>query len=80
MKIEVARHAIRAGLRSGRELEALLGALKVDTEPEEYREHARAIAHAIHTIQDATLSRAFSFHPQLEAEMETEIAKYGRYL
>jgi hypothetical protein len=80
MDLDLARHVVRAGFRAGRELEALLGAVKRGTAPEEYATFARAVATAIHEIQEATLNKAIAEHPSLESEIEGNIAKYGRYL
>jgi hypothetical protein len=80
MDIDVARYMIRIGLRCGRELESLLAALKAGTTETEYKGHARAIAGAIHEIHNVTLEKAFGAYPELEAEMDSDVQKYGRYL
>jgi hypothetical protein len=80
MDIDLARHVVRAGFRAGRELEALLAVVKQGTEPEEYASFRRAVATAIHEIQEATLKKAMVEHPGLEGEIEGSIAKYGAYL
>lgn len=80
MKIDVARHMIRSGFRSGGELEGLLGVLKAECEPEVYRQHALVIAAAIDAIHQATVSKAIALFPALEAEVDVQIETYGRYL
>jgi hypothetical protein len=80
MDIDLARHVVRSGLLAGRDLEGLLAPLKAGCSDAEYREHARAIADAIHHVNAATIGRAIATYPELEAEVEASVAKYGVYL
>lgn len=77
---ELARHLVRVAFRSGRELEGALGVLKAACEPDEYRDFAKGIAGAIDGIHVALVNKAIAAYPELEAEIEADLQKYGRYL
>ena len=78
--IDLARHVIRTAFRSSRELGGLLGVLKQHCKPDEYDGHARDIAAVIASIQLKVVGRITAARPELDAEIETMIAKYDRYL
>jgi len=78
--MDVARHIIRAAFRSARELENLLGLLKSHCSPEEYQIYATAIGTAIASIHLEVMNRVTDDFPTLEAEIEADIKKHGRYL
>ncbi|HZP20085.1 MAG TPA: hypothetical protein VFB16_07720 [Bauldia sp.] len=80
MDIDVARHMIRAAFRTSRELEGVLQFLKEICPDEEYRPLALGIAAAIDRIGIALIEPAEAAHPELRAETEASIARYGRYL
>jgi hypothetical protein len=80
MDIDVARYVIRACFRSGRELDDVRGFLKDHCSTSEYETYGKAIATAIATIQLEIANRIISAHPALEGEIESMIARYGRYL
>ncbi|GEM_PF-922086 len=80
MDIEIARHLIRTAFRSSGELSALLPLLKEHCGTEEYKNYAQGVAAAIHGINIALIDKATASFPELESEMESYIAKYGRYL
>lgn len=80
MDIELARQAIRAAFRSQHELSELVPSLKDRCEPNEYRDFAKAIAFALHTINVALTNTLTSIYPELEKEIEESIAKHGRYI
>lgn len=80
MENNLARYVVRAVFRSESELVGLLGLLKDQCGPEEYKDYARAIATAIDGINVNVLDKILSSHPQLGAEIETDIAKFGRFL
>lgn len=79
MDIDFARLAIRAGFGAGRELETLIHITKERWEPAAHKEFTLGIARAIAEIQDATMNKAFAAFPELEAEVDAAINKYGRY-
>jgi hypothetical protein len=80
MDINLARHVIQSCFGSARELEGLLVLLKEHCTADEYQTYAKAIATAIASIHIEIVNRITSSHPELEAELEASIAKYGRYL
>lgn len=69
---------IRVSFRVGRELRDLLPRLKEQCSPEEYKDHARAIAGALHGVSTALIDRALAAHPELSARIEVELAESGR--
>ena len=80
MDIDVARHIVRTAFRSGRELESLLSMLKAHCKPDEYNGYAKAIAAAVASIHLEVINRVTADFPALEAEIEAQINKHGRYL
>jgi hypothetical protein len=62
----------------GRELEELLPRLKEQCSTEEYKDHARVIAGAIHGVNTALIDRALAAHPELRDRIEAELAEFGR--
>jgi hypothetical protein len=76
----LAKHVVKAVFQSGGRLEQLLHLLKEQCDEAEYAEYRMAIAKAIHGIGNELLKKAYSSHPQLEEEIESEIKKYGRVL
>ena len=80
MDIELARDVVRAAFRSSSQLQSLLGALKTRCRPDEYQEYARGIATAIDTIGVSLIDKALAEHSELSAEIDTSIAKDGRYV
>jgi hypothetical protein len=69
---------IRVSFRIGRQLKDLLLPLKEQCGPEEYRDHARAIAGALHGVSTALVDRALAAHPELSKRIEAELAESGR--
>lgn len=80
MDIEMARQVIRTAFRSGAELEDLLKQLKKRCSPDEYQDYARGIAAAVDAIGVGLINKATAAYPQLHAEIEASIAKYGRFI
>jgi hypothetical protein len=79
MDIDFARDAVRASFRAGAELQELLLLSKERLAPEERKEFALGIAEAIYGIAVATMNKALAAHPELEAEIEADLAVFGRY-
>jgi len=79
MDIETARDVVRAAFRSSSELRKLLMTLKERCRAEEYQDYARNIAAAIDAIGVSLTNKALAEHPELSSEIETSIAKDGRY-
>jgi hypothetical protein len=79
MDIDVARDVVRAAFRSSSTLQDLLGTLKGRCRPEEYQDYTRSIAAAIDAIGVSLINKALAEHPELNSEIETSIAKTGRF-
>jgi hypothetical protein len=80
MEKELAWHLIRATFRSTAELQALIPLLKEHCGEKEYKIYGRALARAIDKINVELANRIFSSHPELKAEVESKISKYGRVI
>jgi hypothetical protein len=78
MDKDIAREVIRAAFRSGSELEKLLGVLKDRCNAEDYKIYARQVAMAIDGIHVALLNKVLAQFPELEAEIEANLARTGR--
>jgi hypothetical protein len=80
MDKELARDVIQAAFSSGRELETLIAPLKVGCTPDDYKFFLRQIAMAINGIHTALVDEAVKRFPELEAEMESNLARTGRVM
>ena len=80
MDIDMARHMMRVAFQTARELQDLMGFLKENCSPEEYKDHARAIATAIDTTNVALIHRALAAYPELDSELDAKLAKYQRFI
>ena len=80
MDIDVARHTVRQSFRLGRELQDSLLFLKERCTAADYKAYAIDIATAIDAVNTALLKKAIAAYPELEREIERQIASYGRYL
>jgi hypothetical protein len=78
MQKDIAREVVRAVFRSGRELEKLLPILKTGCNAEEYKTYTRQVATAIDGIHVALLNKVLKHFPELEAEIEANLARTGR--
>ena len=71
---------VRTAFRAGGVLTDDLPLLKAHLPPATYRERAIAIAAAVHAIHEALLVPALAAFPELDAEIEASIEKYGRFI
>jgi hypothetical protein len=78
MDKDVARYIIRAAFRCSGELEELLPVLKARCSPDEYKAFALEIAKIIDDVGVALINRMLSLYPDLEAEIEANLARSGR--
>lgn len=78
MDKHVAREVVRATFRCGSELQKLLAVLKANCSPEEYKIYTRRVAAAIDGIHKALLDNVLERFPELESEIEKNIARTGR--
>ncbi len=80
MDKDIARHLIRANFRCSRELQEVMSLLKGQLTQDAYVSVAHKIAAAIAAVGDALTNTALAEHPDLEAEVESGLARYDRYL
>lgn len=78
MNKDVAREIIRASYRSGSELERLIPLLKKQCTADEFKHLVRQVAMAIDHINTALIDDVIERFPELEAEIEANIARTGR--
>ncbi|MBV9558139.1 MAG: hypothetical protein JO254_13800, partial [Pseudolabrys sp.] len=77
MDKDLARQVIRVAFASGRELETLVAPLKAGCAAEEYKYWMRQVAMAIDGVQVALVNKAIAKFPDLEAEIEANLARTG---
>ena len=80
MEKDVARHVIRVAFRTAAELQELMSLLKRQCSAEEYKGYALGFAAAIDGISVALTNKVLSSHPELTDEIETCLAKFGRFI
>jgi len=78
MDIDIARHVIRTVFRSGRELEGLIPLEHCDAQ--EYAIFGKGVAHALAAMTTELTNKVLSAHPELNDQIEADLAKYGRFL
>jgi hypothetical protein len=80
MDKNVAREIIRAVFRSESELETLLSVLKTRCSTDDYKIYAHQVSTAIDGINVALLNKVLSRFPELQAEIESNLARTGRVM
>ncbi len=80
MDIHIARHVMRSVFRSARELEALIPLLKEHCDSEDYATYGKGVAMVLATMSTELTGKILAAHPELNKEIDADIAKYGRYL
>jgi len=80
MDKDLACEIIRTAYRSGNELGTLIGVLKARCAPEDYQYFVRQVAMAIAGIHVALVDTVLSRHPELEAEMQANLARTGKVM
>ncbi|MBN8966919.1 MAG: hypothetical protein J0G95_00425 [Rhizobiales bacterium] len=80
MDKDIARHLIRANFRCSRELQEIMLLLKRELSQDTYEPIAHKIATAIAAVGDALTNTALAAHSDLEAEVESGLKRYDRYL
>ena len=78
MDEKLAWHMVRVSFRTAGELQELLGLLKEQCSPEDYRSYAGRIAQAMDAVNDALLNTAIAAHPELTTRIEADLEKFGR--
>jgi hypothetical protein len=77
---DLARQIVRTAFRSGSELEGLIGLLKAGCDPIEYKYFGQQIAMAIDGIHVALVDTVLTRFPELEKEMEANLARTGKVM
>ena len=80
MDKDLAREVIRAAYRSGSELEKLIGVLKERCSADDYKLYLRQVATAIDGIHVALVDKVLTRYPELEAEMQANLARTGKVM
>ena len=80
MDKELALHVIRTAFKSARTLEELLPLLRHHCQEEEAKIYEFAIASTIADIHRELTNRVFESFPELQAEVEDKLERYGRVL
>ena len=53
---------------------------KEQCSPAEYRDYVAGIARAIDAINDALMNKAIASHPEINNQIEADLAEFGRIL
>ncbi len=80
MDIEVARQIIRTCYRGGAELQSLIPVLKARCGADDYKYFVQQIAMAIDGIHVALVDTAVARFPELEKEIEANLARMGKVM
>lgn len=80
MDRDLASHIVAVGFHSVSFLESLIPILQENCEASEYSEYAKAIASTSSEVGTQIFSRIFHEHPDLEAEVESKIRRFGRFV
>ena len=78
MDKDLAKLVAQTAFRSAAEINNLIPLLKEYCTEEECRDFGIAIATASSGISQQIMGKIFAMHPDLEAEFESQIRKYGR--
>lgn len=78
MEKELAKIVLCASYRSGQELSNIIPVLKEFCPPDEYERIVFTIGSVLHELHTEIHQKIFEEHPDLEAEIEERIQKYGR--
>jgi hypothetical protein len=80
VETKLALHVVRTAFASAAKLEQLLPLLKEHCGKEEGESYGMAIASAIAHIHRELTNKIFSSHPEVEAEIEKRMSRYGQVL
>ena len=78
MDRELAKIVLCASYRSGQELSNLVPVLKEFCPPEEYEGIVFTIGSVLHELDTEIHQKIFTQHPDLQAEIEQRVQRYGR--
>ena len=80
MNKEIATYIVRCSYSVNRELGDVLIFLKSNLHTDDYKNYALGISAAIDGVNVALLNKVLALYPELEAEIESSLAKYDRFL
>ena len=80
MDRELAKHVLTVGFHSTALLESLLPVLKEHCDDAEFQEFLKAVGSVIAEVGFELFNRVFERYPDLKAEVDTKIHKYGRFI
>ncbi|MBI3700387.1 MAG: hypothetical protein HY242_08075 [Afipia sp.] len=80
MEVDLARHIARCVFLSSRQLSELIPILKDNCSADEYQQFTKGIATVIAHMNLELMNKICAEHPQVEKEIEADMAKYGRFL
>jgi hypothetical protein len=78
MEKHLAKIVLAASYKSGQELSNIVPLLKEFCPPEEYDRLVSAIGSILHELETGIRQNIFEDHPDLAAEIEERVQKYGR--
>jgi hypothetical protein len=78
MERELAKIVLSASYRSGQELSNIVPLLKEFCPPEEYARIVFTIGSVLHELEIEIHKKIFEEHPDIHAEIEDRVQKYGR--
>jgi len=80
MDRELARHVIAVGFHSLSLLESLIPVLKKHCRQDEYNLYLKAIGAVSAEMSTEIFDNIFREYPEIEAEVEQKIKKYGQFI
>jgi hypothetical protein len=80
MDRDLAKHVVAVGFHSLSLLESLIPILKKHCSADEYSEYLKAIGTVSAEVSTQIFGKVFQEHPDLEAEVEQKIKRYGQFI
>ena len=80
MDRDLAKHVLAVSFHSISYLQSLIPILKQHCSQNEYSEYLKAIANASAELSTEILNKVFREHPDLEAEVEQKIKRFGQFI
>ena len=80
MERDLAKHVVIVGFGAMRDLANLLELIKPHCDEAEYAAYARSVAAISGAISQQLIDNAIASHPDLEAEMDAKIKRYGKLI
>ena len=80
MERDLAKHVVAVGFHSLSLLESLVPILKQHCGQDEYAKYLKAIGAVSAEVTTEIFNQVFQEHPDLEAEVEQKIKKFGQFI